>query len=97
MRRRGGGQKSKNFVDIISGSSLIGNVTPAPDLDGSVVAADIVDAQEDALAVLLLVRGSEVALKDNGERLTIYATTITTIACSFTEPTDCRHASHYYG
>ena len=32
-------------------------------LDGSVVAPDIVDAQEDALAVLLLVSGSEIALK----------------------------------
>ena len=33
-------------------------------LDGSVVAADIVDAEEDALAVLLLVSGSEIALKE---------------------------------
>ena len=32
-------------------------------LDGSVVAADVVDAEEDALAVLLLVSGSEIALK----------------------------------
>ena len=32
-------------------------------LDGSVVAADIVDAEKDALAVLLLVSGSEIALQ----------------------------------
>ena len=32
-------------------------------LDGSVVAADVVDAEEDALAVLLLVSGSEIALQ----------------------------------
>ena len=34
-----------------------------PYLDGSVVAADVVDAEEDALAVLLLVSGSEIALQ----------------------------------
>ena len=32
-------------------------------LDGPVVAADVVDAEEDALAVLLLVSGSEIALQ----------------------------------
>ena len=51
--------------------------TSDSDLDGAVVDADIVDAQEDALAVLLLVRGSDVALKDNEECHTIQMHSIT--------------------
>ena len=41
-------------------------------LDGSVVAADIVDAEEDALAVLLLVSGSEIALEKERKLISFF-------------------------
>ena len=52
-------------------------------LDGSVVAADIVDAEEDALAVLLLVSGSEIALEKERKLISFFGRIQTNFAPIF--------------